>query len=317
MWGEPPPLFPDWFAPEDVDSEFVVVDGAADIVVTTVSYHLTLEDLARYRSFREPLVVFYTLDDLNEPVRGGWRRPAEWAAGIRDLALSADLLVGAQLPADLRHRRFLALPHAPVVPFAPAPGAIASASTDIYFSGAWYPPPDGKVPRDSRDRAYRAYLVERLRAGLPGRTLDLRRVHFWRTNPLDPGGPPPERDLKADLLRQHREALDRTRISLAPVGYGYLTTRHADTFARGRPLLTEPIQRYIHLPEPDRWEAGEFAIFYRPEDDDIAEVVDKALGDPARLNAVAEAGWHYAQRHLRPDRQIRRLAAAIRHMIGG
>jgi hypothetical protein len=174
---------------------------------------------------------------------------------------------------------------------------------------------DGPVPTDSRDRTYRAYLIEKLEAGLPRHSLEFRRVHFWRTNPLQPGGEVPPADLKQRLLEQHAASLDRTRLSLAPVGYGYLTTRHCDTFARGRALLTEPVHRYLHLPEADRWEAGEFAIFYDPAADDIVEVVEKALADGSKLQRVAEAGWRYAQTYLRPEGQVRRVAAAVRQLL--
>jgi hypothetical protein len=320
MWPEPPPLFPDWLRLDDIRSQFAIVDKDPQVTTLTLSYHVTVDDLARFRALREPhvpLVVFYTLDDFHDPAQGGWDRPAGWADAIRQFALDADLLVGAQLPVDLTHERYLALPFAPVVPFADAPGphAIATAQTDLYFSGAWYPVIGSEPPTDSRDRSYRAYLVDQLRAGLPSRVLELRRVHFWRTNPLDPGGPAPPADLKETLLAEHLAALDRTQISLAPVGYGYLTTRHADTLARGRPLLTEPIHRYLHLPEPDRWEAGDLALFYQPQEHDVVEVVAKALTDHSRLQSIAEEGWRYAQRYLRPDRQVHRLAAAIRLLL--
>jgi hypothetical protein len=221
------------------------------------------------------------------------------------------------LPVDLPHPRHLALPFAPVIPFAarPGPHAVDRAPTDVYFAGAWYPTTGSTPPPDSRDRRFRAHLVEQLRSGLPRRCLDLRRVHFWRTNPLDPGGPPPPDDLKTTLLAQHAAALDRTRISLAPVGYGYLTTRHSDTLARGRALLTEPLHRYLHLPEPERWAAGELALFYEPEEGNVVDVVEKALADSRRLQAIAESGWCYAQRYLRPERQVRRLAQEIRRIL--
>ncbi|HEX9337185.1 MAG TPA: hypothetical protein VF892_14915, partial [Pseudonocardiaceae bacterium] len=244
-------------------------------------------------------------------------RPAEWSTAIRRFALDADLLVGPQLPVDVRHDNVLALPHAPVVPFAeaPKPDAVADAATDLYFAGAWYPVDRSGVPEDSRDRTHRAHLVEQLRSGLPSRALELRRVHYWRTNPLNPGGPAPDGDVKTELLSQHTAALDRTRISFAPVGYGFYTTRHSDTLARGRPLLTEPIHHHLHLPEPDRWADGEFALFYDPREGDIVEVVAAALGDHAGLQARAEAGWRYAQQYLRPDRQVSRLATAIRRLL--
>lgn len=319
MHPTPPPLFPDWFATQDVLAHFEPVDRDPDAVVVTMSYHLTTDDLARVLALRTPtvpLVVVYTLDDLDEPARGGWQRDADWAKAIRSFALSADLLVGAQLPVHVRHPNVLPLPHAPVVPFTSAPGRVCSASTDLYFAGAWYPPERPGVPPDSRDRTHRGYLVERLRSGLPTHTVELRRVHYWRTNPLQPGGPPPADDVKPDLLRRHAAALDATRLALAPVGYGYYTTRHSDALARGRPLLTEPIHRRLLLPEPDRWASGELATYYDPAADDIVAVVTEALRDPVTLQAKADAGWAYAQRHLRPDRQVRTLATAIRALLG-
>ncbi|HEY3611842.1 MAG TPA: glycosyltransferase [Pseudonocardiaceae bacterium] len=314
MHDTPPPLFPDWFSPNDILSHFELVDRDPQVTIITMSYHQTPDDLRRIRSPGTPLVVVYTLDDLHEPSRGGWDRSPDWSDAVRSFALGADLLVGAQLPIDVPHDNVLALPHAPVVPFRDTAGSVAAATTDLYFAGAWYPHRNG-VPADSRDRTYRDYLVKQLRNGLPARSLELRRVHYWRTNPLRPGGPPPAAGLKAELLRQHESSLDHTRISLAPVGYGYYTTRHSDTFARGRALLSEPIHHHLRLPDPDRWASGEVALFYSPRADDIVEVVSRALGEPTLLQSLAEAGWRYGQQYLRPDRQAARLAAAIRQLL--
>ena len=320
MWDEPVPLFPDWLLAEDILRHFTVTDDRPDVTMVTLSYHLRVTELERLRSLadpRVPLIVFYTLDDFDEPSRGGWDRPREWSAAIRRLTGAADLLVGAQLPVSLPADRCLAFPFAPVIPFASASTspAIDNATTDLYFSGAWYPIEEGgEAPEDTRDRQYRAYLVERLRSRLPERHLDFRRVHFWRTNPLDPGGPRPDEDPKARLLAEHTAALDRTRIGFAPTGYGYLTTRHFDTLARGRVLLTEEVHHRLHVPEPERW--ADFALFYHPEQDDIADVVAKALADPQDLRARAEAGHQYARQYLHPRRQVERLASAVRRLIG-
>jgi hypothetical protein len=78
MWTGPPPLFPDWLPPQDIQAEFSFVERDPHVVTMTLSYHLTIDDLDRCRALRDsgvPLVVFYTLDDFHDPARGGWDRP--------------------------------------------------------------------------------------------------------------------------------------------------------------------------------------------------------------------------------------------------
>lgn len=321
MWEEPPPLFPDWFGPADVRRHFVVTRDAADVVVMTLSYHLTVDDLERLvDSFPEgkPVVVIYTLDDLEEPARGGWDRSPEWAEAIRGFALSADLLAGPQIPRALRSGSLLPLPYGPVVPFAPEPrqSHVCDASVDVYFSGAWYPH-GGAKPNDSRDRRYRGYLVARLQAQSGRFKLKLDRVHYWRRNPLDPGQPVSAPVDKRALLAAHAASLDTTKIALAPAGHAWYTARHSDILARGAVLLSERVHEKVHLPEPRRWADGELSLFYDPGRDDIIEVIVEALADRDRLESLSLAGWRYGQAHLRADRQAQRLADAVRALLDG
>src|SRR4051812_974445 len=104
MWDEPVPLFPDWLLADDIRRHFTVVDRRPDVTMVTLSYHNTETELERFRSLRDPdvpLVVFYTLDDFEEPDRGGWDRPPTWSEAVHRLTADADLLVGAQLPVSV------------------------------------------------------------------------------------------------------------------------------------------------------------------------------------------------------------------------
>ena len=66
--------------------------------------------------------------------------------------------------------------------------------------------------------------------------------------------------------------------------------RHADGWARGRVVLSEPVQRHILVPEPERWDTGEIVLVYEPSGRDLADVVTTALDQPDRLAAIARAG---------------------------
>jgi hypothetical protein len=317
MHPGPPPLFPDWFSRRAIDEHFEIVDSRPSVLITTLSYHITIEDLDRLSSLRQPgtaLTVIYTLDDLLRPAAGGWDRSPEWEAAVRSFALSADLLAGPQLPRTAELGRILPLPHGPVVPMARTRQPSTARGTDLYFSGAWYP--YHARPADSRSREFRAYLIDLLRQKLDGAALEFGRVHFWRTNPLAPGEPLTGKINKPRLLAKHAQAIDGAKISLAPAGYGYYTTRHSDILARGGVMLTERIHRKIHLPDHERWEHAELALFYDPAADDIADVVTAALSDVRRLDEIAEAGQAYARQHLSPRRQVRALAGAIRATTG-
>ncbi len=98
---------------------------------------------------------------------------------------------------------------------------------------------------------------------------------------------------------------------LAPSGYGYLTFRHSDAWARGRALLCEPVQRHIRVPEPERWADGDIAVLYDPAADDLAQVVAAALDEPERLTGIAAAGWEYGRRWTTPESQLAALADAL------
>jgi hypothetical protein len=127
-------------------------------------------------------------------------------------------------------------------------------------------------PVASGSRAARPVAAGRVR---------IRKAEYW-------GGD----GAQANLRRRYVREVDRSAIVLAPAGYGYLTFRHADAWARGRVALSEPVHRRVQVPERWRWEAGEVCLTYDPAADDIVEVVERALEDPARLAAIAASGRH-------------------------
>jgi hypothetical protein len=157
---------------------------------------------------------------------------------------------------------------------------------------------------DTRDRRYRGHLVRQLRAALPPGRVRIRRAEYWAG------------DAQANLRRRYVRELDRSTIVLAPAGYGYLTFRHADAWARGRVALSEPVHRLVQVPEPACWEAGDVCLTYDPAADDIVEVVERGLRDPGRLAEIAASGWRYGRRWTDPALQARHLADALRARLG-
>lgn len=318
MCEGPTPMFPDWFQRRDIEQHFEIVNAGAEVAITTVTYMTTVAELLgiQRQICGLPIVVIYTLDDFHEPTRGGWDRPRDWIRAIVEFSAGADLLAGPQLPLDLKRSNLLPLPYAPVVPFAARERLrTREHEYDVYFSGAWQPS-TGTEPVDTRDRRYRGYLVHRLLQDCSHMRLDLGRVHFWRSNPLDPGQPVASPIDKPALLRQHTQALDRARIALAPSGHAFYTARHSDVMARGVVLLSEAVQRRVLVPRPDLWESGQVALLYDNAEHCISEVLPQALSDASRLDRVATAGWNYAQEFLSSDRQVEQLADAVRSLKG-
>jgi hypothetical protein len=146
--------------------------------------------------------------------------------------------------------------------------------------------------------------VRQLEAALPAGRVHIRKAGCWGDG------------AQANLRRRYVRELDRSAIVLAPAGYGYLTFRHADAWPRGRVVLSEPVHRRLRVPEPARWEAGEVCLTYDPAADDIVEVVERDLEDPARLREIAATGWHYGHRWTDPARQAAHLADALRARLG-
>jgi hypothetical protein len=83
----------------------------------------------------------------------------------------------------------------------------------------------------------------------PERNL-IRNVEFWGNG------------ARVALRRRYVRELDRSVTVLAPAGYGSLTFRHADGWARGLVVLSENVQRCVRVPEPARWESGELCLTY-------------------------------------------------------
>jgi hypothetical protein len=118
------------------------------------------------------------------------------------------------------------------------------------------------------------------------------------------------------MRREAVADMDRATMVLAPAGWGHLTIRHSDGWARGRVVLSEPLQEHTLVPEPDRWRSGEIVLPFDPSGSDLAQVVEAGLADPPRLAAIASAGWDYGRRWTRPATQTRLLAQAMEDLRG-
>jgi hypothetical protein len=128
-----------------------------------------------------------------------------------------------------------------------------------------------------------------------------RHDAYWNRTPTE----------QAALRRRSLGEMDRATVVLAPAGFGWLTFRHSDGWARGRVVLSEPIPRHTLVPEPERWDQGEIALIYDPRGRDLTQVVTSALDDPDRLDHIARAGWEYGRRWTPPRVQAIALARAL------
>jgi len=302
------PQFPDWWPKAAVQSAFTFVTGRPDVSLLPVpKWTWSSADFETYtrlaRDSSLPTAVYYPFDSWDDPARG-WQGPLHWAEPLHHYALAADIVAGPTLPVAGGPRDVVPLPYPALVRRLPSPPDLAASTVDVHFAGYFKEPGWAAPPSDTRDRRYRGHLVRQLRDALPAERLRIRRARYWGDGE------------KATLRRRYVRELDRSAIVLAPAGYGYLTFRHADAWARGRVALSEPVHRRIRVPEPARWEEGEICLTYDPAADDIVDVVERALKDPAKLAEVAVSGWDYGRRWADPARQAAHLADALRARLG-
>jgi hypothetical protein len=303
---------PDWWPRSVVADVFDLVSGRPDVSVLPMPDGTWTEqdlDRAATRATEAdlPTAAYYPFDSWDDPSRG-WRGRREWADALHRYYRTATVVAGPQLPLTGGPTHCVPLPYGPLVPRVPEPPVLAQSSTDVHFAGFYLEPGWAAPPLDTRDRHHRGHLVQRLTNALPADRLVVRKVEYWGVDDEE----------KARMRSCAVAEMDRSTMVLAPAGYGYLTFRHSDAWARGRALLSEPVQRHVLVPEPERWEDGDLAVLYHPATDDIADVVTTALGQPERLAAVARAGWEYGRRWTRPEAQVALLAEALAsHLVTG
>ena len=300
--------FPDWWPRSAVQSAFTFVGSRPDVSLLplpkwTWAEHDFEAALRVVEESSVPTVVYYPFDSWDDPARG-WQGPRQWVEPLHRYVVSADIVAGPSLPVAGGPRDVIPLPYPPVVRRLPAPPDLTPSVFDVHFAGSFREPGWAAPATDTRDRRYRGHLVRRLRDGLPAQRLRIRQAEYWNG------------DAQANLRRRYVRELDRSAIVLAPAGYGYLTFRHADAWARGRTALSESVHRRVQVPEPERWASGDVCLTYDPAADDIVEVVERALEDRDRLSEIAASGWDYGRRWTDPARQAAHLADALRARLG-
>ena len=247
-----------------------------------------------------PTAFYDRFDSWDDPSRA-WRGDPTFVHDLHRYAAAVTVVAGPQLPLAGGPRHPLALPYPPMVARRASPPAPAPARFDVQFAGALLDPGWAAPPLDTRDRHHRGHLVAQLRAAVSPDRLAIRAGRYWME----------DESAQQALRARSLDEMDQSTIVFAPAGFGYLTIRHSDAWARGRVVLSEPVQQRVLVPEPERWEAGEVAVCYDPAADDLPQVVAEALGDPRRLASVARAGWEYGRRWTDPRVQARMLADAL------
>ncbi len=297
--------FPEWWPRAAVDEAFEVVTARADALVLPMpTWRWGPEDFADAtdvaRRAGVPTAVYNRFDSWDDPARA-WRGDPAFTPLVHEYCGVATVVAGPQLPASGGPTRPVPLPYPPLVPRRAAPGAWGPTEMDVHFAGFYRPAGWAGPARDTRDRHHRGHLLDQLRGAIDPDRLQVRRGVYWESEPAE-----------QEAMRARSTAeMDRSAIVFAPAGYGYLTMRHADGWARARVVLSEPVTCHILVPEPERWDAGEIVVPYDPTGRDLAEVVTAALDDPARLAEVARAGWEYGRRWTEPAAQARLLAEAL------
>ena len=338
-----------------MESAFELVSSRPDAVVLPMpTWRWRPEDfesaLALARSAEVPTAVYNRFDSWDDPARG-WRGDPAFTDLVHEYCGAAAVVAGPQLPLVGGPSHSLPLPYPPLLARRAAPVGLARRAApvglarraapvglarraapvglarraapvgsarraapdhperpdiDVHFAGFYRDPGWAGPARDTRDRHHRGHLLAQLAPAVDPDRLLVRRGVYWESDPAE-----------QEAMRDRSMAeIDRSAIVFAPAGYGYLTIRHADGWARGRVVLSEPVQRHILVPEPERWEAGEIVLVYEPSGRDLAEVVGAALEDPDRLAAIARAGWEYGRRWTDPAGQAGQLAEALASHCG-
>ncbi len=302
--------FPDWWPKTAVQAAFTLVSARPDALVLPMpKMWWREEDFDVHAGYVDthpaslPKAVYYRFDSWDDPARG-WNGPRGWREPLHRYIALADLVAGPTLPSTGGPPDVVPLPYPPLVRRVASPPDLGASTIDLHFAGSYKEPGWAGPSPDTRDRRYRGHLLRELCASLPAERILIRRTKYWNAD-----------DQRA-LRRRYVRELDRSAIVLAPAGFGHLTFRHADAWARGRVVLSEPVQRHLRVPEPERWASGEICLTYDPERDDVVEVVKRALDDPRRLHAVARAGWAYGRRWTDPAAQVAQLAEALAVRLG-
>ena len=247
-----------------------------------------------------PTAVYCRFDSWDDPARA-WRGEPGFADLVHQYCEAATLVAGPQLPVVGGPARKLALPYPPMMARLRQPPSLEGASLDVQFAGAYRDPGWAGPPSDTRDRHHRGRLLACLRATRPANRLSLRYAVYW-----DHG------ERARSVLRQRAtEDMDRATMVLAPAGWGHLTFRHSDGWARGRVVLSEPLQEHTLVPEPDRWRSSEIVLTYDPSGADLAEVVECRARRSVPSRRDRRAGWDYGRRWTEPAAQVRLLAQAL------
>jgi hypothetical protein len=297
--------FPQWWTTTAVEAVFDTGPGRPDAIVLPMpTLAWTRADFARTTALAEdatiPTVIYNGFDSWDDPSRG-WRGELTWVDDVQGCCRAATVVGGPQLPPDDTLAHPVALPYPPLVDRLSEPPELRRSTVDVHFAGFFREPGWAAPPADPRDRRHRGHLVARLAGAVPADRLAIRNIEFWAA----------DEDEQRQLRECYVDELDRAALVLAPAGYGHLTYRHADTWARGRALLCDHVQRHVLVPEPERWDRGEIAVLYDSAADDIAAVVTAALADPERLDTIARAGWSFGRRWTTPEAQAQALADAL------
>ena len=297
--------FPEWWPPAAVERAFEPTSGRPDVEMLPMpTWRWGPAEFAAVTARAEaatvPTAVYLRFDSWDDPARA-WRGDPGFTSLVHRLAEAVTVVAGPQLPVRGGPAHPVALPYPPLVPRRRRPPDLAGARRDVHFAGFWLEGGWAAAPSDTRDRHHRGRLLASLRGALPPDRVAFRRDAYWELDEAE----------QARLRRRSLREMDDATIVFAPAGYGYLTIRHADGWARGRVVLSEDVSRHALVPEPRRWADGEIALLYEPSGADLAEVVVEAVARPDRLAAIARAGWEYGRRWTRPEVQAALLAEAL------
>ncbi len=105
--------------------------------------------------------------------------------------------------------------------------------------------------------------------------------------------------------RQYLASMRSSKLCLSPLGYGEVCYRDYEAVAGGC-VLVKPDIGHLRC-EPDIYQAGVTYLPCRWDFADLGEVVERALGEPERMEAMAQAAREVLLRYHRQDRWLERL----------
>jgi len=95
--------------------------------------------------------------------------------------------------------------------------------------------------------------------------------------------------------RAYFAELQASKVVVSPFGYGEITLKDFEVLLTGG-LLLKPDMSHMET-WPDLFRADETMLAHRWDLSDLSEVLERALGDPSRLGALAEAGQKVYRAH--------------------